>query len=89
MGKFKGRNSCAACYQSCPVNMITAFTQLHIKSQMFCDVSTIVNSKGTFINAIFFFFKFVSEQSKSKFFHIVPVDTDVNRKTGPGFFTCY
>lgn len=29
--------------------MITAFTLLHIKSQMFCDVSTIVNLREAFL----------------------------------------
>lgn len=38
-----------ACYQSCLVNMITAFTLHHIKSQMLCDISTIVNSKEAFL----------------------------------------
>lgn len=49
MGKLKGRSSCTACYQSCLVNMITAFTLHHIKSQMLCDISTIVNFKEAFL----------------------------------------
>lgn len=49
IGKFKGRSSCAAYYQSCLVNMITAFTLHHIKSQMLCDISTIVNFKEAFL----------------------------------------
>lgn len=43
------KEGCTACYQSCLVNMITAFTPHHIKSQMLCDISTIVNSKEAFL----------------------------------------
>lgn len=49
VGKFKGKSSFAACYQSCLVNMITAFTLHHIKSQMLCDISTIVKFKEAFL----------------------------------------
>lgn len=49
MGKFKGKSSCAAFYQSCLVNTITAFTLHHIKSQILCDISTIVNFKKVFL----------------------------------------
>lgn len=36
-------------YLSYLVNMITTFTLHHIKNQMLCDISTIVNFKEAFL----------------------------------------